>query len=149
METNEIIKRANNLLERTKNNIEKYEEERKILFNYTENIEEINCHSLEKYLNLFEQYLNLQENLSKKDELKEIIKELANQQNRKYENDDKIKEFKVVDKSGKEYTFLSRKSMSEFLASNQEKFDYDVQIELKENTNIDLEKILNLLEKIF
>lgn len=149
MEKEEIIKRANDLLEKTKNNIEKYQEERKTLFNYMEKIDEINIDVLEKYLNLFEKYFYLQENIIKVDELKEIIKELANQQNRKYENNDKIKVFKLVDKNGKEYTFLSRKNMSDYLKQNQEKFDYDVQIELKENTNIDLERILKLLEKIF
>ena len=39
MEKEEVIKEANNLLERTKNNIERYEEERKILFNYIEKTE--------------------------------------------------------------------------------------------------------------
>ena len=104
---------------------------------------------LENYLNLFEQYLNLQEYFSKNDELKEKIKELANQQNRKSEKNDRLKIFKVLDKENTEYTFLSRKSMNEFMQKNKEKFDFDTQIELIDNTNIDLEIILDLLEKIF
>lgn len=149
MEKNELINHANNLLERTKNNIEKYKEERKILFNYIERPEEIDFYSLENYLNVFQEYLNIQEYLSKVEELKEIIIELANQQNRKNENNERIKVFKVLDKQGKEYMFLSRIRMNDFMQKNQELFDLDVQIELVENTNIDLEKILNLLEKIF
>ena len=149
MEKNELINHANNLLERTKNNIEKYKEERKILFNYIERPGEIDFYSLENYLNVFQEYLNIQEYLSKVEELKEIIIELANQQNRKNENNERIKVFKVLDKQGKEYMFLSRIRMNDFMQKNQELFDLDVQIELVENTNIDLEKILNLLEKIF
>ena len=149
MEKNELINHANNLLERTKNNIEKYKEERKILFNYIERPEEIDFYSLVNYLNVFQEYLNIQEYLSKVEELKEIIIELANQQNRKNENNERIKIFKVLDKQGKEYMFLSRIRMNDFMQKNQELFDLDVQIELVENTNIDLEKILNLLEKIF
>lgn len=149
MEKTETIKKANDLLERTKNNIEKYEEERKILFNYIEKSEKIDYDTLEIYLNLFEQYLNLQEYFAKNDELKNILKELANQQNRKYEKDDNIKIFKVLDNTNTEYTFLSRKSMNEFMQNNKEKFDFDTQIELVKNTNIDVEKILNLLWQIF
>ena len=149
MEKEEVIKEANNLLERTKNNIERYEEERKILFNYIEKTEKIDYKLLENYLNLFEQYLNLQEYFAKNDELKSILKELANQQNRKYENDDRLKIFKILDNENKEYLFLSRKSMNEFMQANREKFDFDTPIELIDNTNIDLEIILDLLEKIF
>ena len=148
MEKEDVIKKANNLLERTKNNIDKYEQERKILFNYIEETEKIDYKLLENYLNLFEQYLNLQEYFSKNDELKEKIKELANQQNRKSEKNNRLKIFKVLDKENTEYTFLSRKSMNEFMQKNKEKFDFDTQIELIDNTNIDLESILNLLEKI-
>ena len=148
MEKEDVIKKANNLLERTKNNIDKYEQERKILFNYIEETEKIDYKLLENYLNIFEQYLNLQEYFSKNDELKEKIKELANQQNRKSEKNDRLKIFKVLDKENTEYTFLSRKSMNEFMQKNKEKFDFDTQIELIDNTNIDLENILNLLEKI-
>lgn len=148
MEKEEVIKKANYLLEKTKNNIDKYEKERKNIFNYIEKTEKIDYKLLENYSNLFEQYLNLQEYFSKNDELKKKLRELANQQNRKSEKNDRLKIFKVLDKENTEYTFLSRKSMNEFMQKNKEKFDFDTQIELIDNTNIDLENILNLLEKI-
>ena len=148
MEKEALIKQVNNLLERTKNNIEKYQEERKILFNYSESIEDSNFHTVQNYVNLFDEYLNLQDHFSNIDELKNIIKEMENQQNRKSEKNDRLKIFKTLDKHGNEYTFLSRKSMNKFMQENKEKFDFDTQIELIDNTNIDLENILNLLEKI-
>ena len=64
MEKEALIKQVNNLLERTKNNIEKYQEERKILFNYSESIEDSNFHTVQNYVNLFDEYLNLQDHFS-------------------------------------------------------------------------------------
>ena len=121
----ELLKRTNKLLEETKLEFKKYEKERKLLLEFTQNSNP-NTEQWEQILAYLESIINLDKNLNLKEADFNYLKDLANllreQKVRKKDINDENKNaiFKVTDKLNNTRLFLTRQKAEEYIANNKE-----------------------------
>lgn len=135
MEKEKIVKKANEIMEETKNEQQKYHEERLTIFKLMTNIDDnFNLEILENLIKIYEKNKN-------KIELKEIIghRDFRKQDIKKSK---KILLFKIIDQKKNIYTFFTRENAKKYIQDNKNLFDENPKIQPIENTNMDLEKII-------
>lgn len=141
MTKEEIIQKAHEILEETKNNIENYEIERKIIFNL---IEYENIEMLESIINLYSKINKLEQESQKYNEIKTILEDLKIQQTRKCDNCKITHLFILTDKNNESYTFFTRENAKKYLEENKEIFEENTEIKVSKNKDIDLERLINI-----
>jgi nicotinic acid phosphoribosyltransferase len=148
----ELLKRTNKLLEETKLEFKKYEKERKLLLEFTQNSNP-NTEQWEQILAYLESIINLDKNLNLKEADFNYLKDLANllreQKVRKKDINDEKKNiiFKVTDKFNNTRLFLTRQKAEEYIANNKELKNSTIVIVNEKND--ELEHLLNLIERNF
>lgn len=148
----ELLKRTNKLLEETKLEFKKYEKERKLLLEFTQNSNS-NTEQWEQNLAYLEGIINLDKNLNLKEADFNYLKDLANllreQKVRKKDINDENKNiiFKVTDKFNNTRLFLTRQKAEEYIANNKELKNSTIVI--VNDKNDELEHLLNLIERNF
>ena len=148
----ELLKRTNKLLEETKLEFRKYEKERKLLLEFTQNSNP-NTEQWEQSLVYIESIINLDKNLNLKEADFNYLKDLANllreQKVRKTDINDENKNaiFKVTDKLNNTRLFLTRQKAEEYIANNKELKNSTIVI--VNDKNDELEHLLNLIERNF
>ena len=140
----EIIKRANNFLEETKNLQQEFQEERNLIFELLNDIKDSNLEMLNKVVKICEKsvYIN-KENKSYK-EFKLLKKKVERQKIRRTDETivEKLVIFCVKDKKGEQHKFLTRENLEKYIETNKENFSNDIEIELGVNEYLDLEQLL-------
>lgn len=144
----ELLKKANEILEKTKKEQEKYEAERKIIYWLMEHVTDEDINMLEYMERLYEKISKVEKECEQYKKVKEYIEKLNNQHMRKSEENEKnIYLFKVVDKENKSYVFFTRENARNFIKEHQEKFEEDTEIKVDSNINVDLKELLKLIEE--
>lgn len=144
----ELLKKANEILEKTKNEQEKYEAERKIIYWLMEHVSDEDINMLEYMERLYEKISKIEKENEQYIQVKGYIKKLKNQHMRKNEgNDENIYLFKIVDKNNNSYVFFTRENARNFIKEHQEIFEGEIEIQVDNNINVDLKKLLKLIEE--
>lgn len=138
MEKQKLLNLANKVIEETKKEQEKYHEERLSIFKLVNNLD--NNFNLELLDNILKIYAK---NKNKIDLIKTLEKRKFRKEDLK--QSEKIILFMIQDKENKIYTFFTRESARDFITDNAILFEADTEIKPVENTNIDLERIINNL----
>lgn len=143
-----LKEKANNILEITGNEQDKYAEERKLIFSIMENIKnEHDILILDKIINMFTRIVNLENEKNSYNTIMLILKEWTKQHVRKFDDDQnsEINLFLIKDKSDNSYTFFSRESLKNFVINDSNNFETEPEIHVIKNNNIDLEELINKL----
>lgn len=144
----ELLKKANEILEKTKNEQEKYEAERKIIYWLMEHVSDEDINMLEYMERLYEKISKIEKENEQYIQVKGYIKKLKNQHMRKNEeNDENIYLFKIVDKNNNSYVFFTRENARNFIKEYQEIFEGEIEIQVDNNINVDLKELLKLIEE--
>ncbi len=144
----ELLKKANEILEKTKNEQEKYEAERKIIYWLMEYVSDEDINMLEYMERLYEKISKIEKENEQYIQVKEYIKKLKNQHMRKSEeNNENIYLFKIVDKNNNSYVFFTRENARNFIKEHQEIFEGEIEIQVDNNINVDLKELLKLIEE--
>lgn len=144
----ELLKKANEILEKTKNEQEKYEAERKVIYWLMEHVTDDDINMLEYMERLYEKISKVEKENEQYVKVKEYIKKLKNQHMRKSEgNEENIYLFKVVDKNNNSYVFFTRENARNFIKEHQENFEGEIEIQVDNNINVDLKELLKLIEE--
>lgn len=144
----ELLKKANEILEKTKNEQEKYEAERKIIYWLMEHVSDEDINMLEYMERLYEKISKIEKENEQYIQIKGYIKKLKNQHMRKNEgNDENIYLFKIVDKNNNSYVFFTRENARNFIKEHQEIFEGEIEIQVDNNINVDLKELLKLIEE--
>ncbi len=144
----ELLKKANEILEKTKNEQEKYEAERKIIYWLMEYVSDEDTNMLEYMERLYEKISKIEKENEQYIQVKEYIKKLKNQHMRKSEeNNENIYLFKIVDKNNNSYVFFTRENARNFIKEHQEIFEGEIEIQVDNNINVDLKELLKLIEE--
>lgn len=144
----ELLKKANEILEKTKNEQEKYEAERKIIYWIMEYVSDEDINMLEYMERLYEKISKIEKENEQYIQVKEYIKKLKNQHMRKSEeNNENIYLFKIVDKNNNSYVFFTRENARNFIKEHQEIFEGEIEIQVDNNINVDLKELLKLIEE--
>lgn len=144
----ELLKKANEILEKTKNEQEKYEAERKIIYWLMEHVSDEDINVLEYMERLYEKISKIEKENEQYIQVKGYIKKLKNQHMRKNEeNDENIYLFKIVDKNNNSYVFFTRENARNFIKEHQEIFEGEIEIQVDNNINVDLKELLKLIEE--
>ncbi len=144
----ELLKKANEILEKTKNEQEKYEAERKIIYWLMEHVSNEDINMLEYMERLYEKISKIEKENEQYIQVKGYIKKLKNQHMRKNEgNDENIYLFKIVDKNNNSYVFFTRENARNFIKEHQEIFEGEIEIQVDNNINVDLKELLKLIEE--
>lgn len=144
----ELLKKANEILEKTKNEQEKYEAERKIIYWLMEYVSDEDINMLEYMERLYEKISKIEKENEQYIQVKEYIKKLKNQHMRKCEeNNENIYLFKIVDKNNNSYVFFTRENARNFIKEHQEIFEGEIEIQVDNNINVDLKELLKLIEE--
>jgi hypothetical protein len=144
----ELLKKANEILEKTKNEQEKYEAERKIIYWLMEHVSDEDINMLEYMERLYEKISKIEKENEQYIQVKGYIKKLKNQHMRKNEeNDENIYLFKIVDKNNNSYVFFTRENARNFIKEHQEIFEGEIEIQVDNNINVDLKELLKLIEE--
>ena len=143
-----LLKKANEILEKTKNEQEKYEAERKIIYWLKEHVSDEDINMLEYMERLYEKISKIEKENEQYIQVKGYIKKLKNQHMRKNEeNDENIYLFKIVDKNNNSYVFFTRENARNFIKEHQEIFEGEIEIQVDNNINVDLKELLKLIEE--
>ena len=133
----ELLKKANEILEKTKNEQEKYEAERKIIYWLMEHVSDEDINMLEYMERLYEKISKIEKENEQYIQVKGYIKKLKNQHMRKNEgNDENIYLFKIVDKNNNSYVFFTRENARNFIKEHQEIFEGEIEIQVDNNKNV-------------
>ena len=144
----ELLKKANEILEKTKNEQEKYEAERKIIYWLMEHVSDEDINMLEYMERLYEKISKIEKENEQYIQVKGYIKKLKNQHMRKNEgNHENIYLFKIVDKNNNSYVFFTRENARNFIKEHQEIFEGEIEIQVDNNINVDLKELLKLIEE--
>lgn len=144
----ELLKKANEILEKTKNEQEKYEAERKIIYWLMEHVSDEDINMLEYMERLYEKISKIEKENEQYIQVKGYIKKLKNHHMRKNEeNDENIYLFKIVDKNNNSYVFFTRENARNFIKEHQEIFEGEIEIQVDNNINVDLKELLKLIEE--
>lgn len=144
----EILKKANEILEKTKKEQEKYEAERKVIYWLMEHVTDEDIHMLEYMERLYEKISKVEKENEQYMQVKEYIEKLKNQHMRKSEeNEDNIYLFKIIDKNNNSYVFFTRENARNFIKEHQENFEDETEIQVDSNINVDLKELLKLIEE--
>ena len=144
----ELLRKANEILEKTKNEQEKYEAERKVIYWLMEHVSDGDINMLEYMEKLYEKISKVEKENEQYNKVKEYIEKLNNQHMRKAEEkEENIYLFKIVDKSNKSYVFFTRENARNFIKAHQENFDENAEIQVDSNINVDLKELLKLIEE--
>ena len=144
----ELLKKANEILEKTKNEQEKYEAEKKIIYWLMEHVSDEDINMLEYMERLYEKISKIEKENEQYIQVKGYIKKLKNQHMRKNEeNDENIYLFKIVDKNNNSYVFFTRENARNFIKEHQEIFEGEIEIQVDNNINVDLKELLKLIEE--
>lgn len=144
----ELLKKANEILEKTKNEQEKYEAERKIIYWLMGHVSDEDINMLEYMERLYEKISKIEKENEQYIQVKGYIKKLKNQHMRKNEeNDENIYLFKIVDKNNNSYVFFTRENARNFIKEYQEIFEGEIEIQVDNNINVDLKELLKLIEE--
>lgn len=144
----ELLKKANEILEKTKNEKEKYEAERKVIYWLMEHVDDEDINVLEYMEKLYEKISKVEKENEKYIQVKEYIEKLKDQHMRKSEkNEDNVYLFKIVDKNDNSYVFFTRENARNFIKEHQESFEEETQIQVDNNINVDLKELLKLIEE--
>ena len=144
----ELLKKANEILEKTKNEQEKYEAERKIIYWLMEHVTDEDIHILEYMEILYEKISKVEKENEQYIRVKEYIEKLKNQHMRKSEeNQYNIYLFKIIDKNNNSYVFFTRENARNFIKEHQENFESETEIQVDSNVNVDLKELLKLIEE--
>ena len=144
----ELLKKANEILEKTKNEQEKYEAERKIIYWLMEHVSDEDINMLEYMERLYEKISKIEKENEQYIQVKGYIKKLKNQHMRKNEEtDENIYLFKIVDKNNNSYVFFTRENARNFIKEHQEIFEGEIEIQVDNNINVDLKELLKLIEE--
>ena len=147
-EAKALIEKANEILEKTKNEQEKYEAERKIIYWLMEHVSDEDINMLEYMERLYEKISKIEKENEQYIQVKGYIKKLKNQHMRKNEgNDENIYLFKIVDKNNNSYVFFTRENARNFIKEHQEIFEGEIEIQVDNNINVDLKELLKLIEE--
>lgn len=147
MSKDEIIDKANEILDETKKEQNKYHEERVVIFKLLEDVEnEVNVEILKNIVKIFEKNKAIQIKNEKYEELKlEVL--ASNIKNQKVRQEDKntngIVLFLIEDKYKNRYSFFTRKNAQEFINKHNDSFDEKVKIKIIKNDNIDIENLIS------
>ena len=141
----ELLKKANEILEKTKNEQEKYEAERKIIYWLMEHVSDEDINMLEYMERLYEKISKIEKENEQYIQVKGYIKKLKNQHMRK--NEENIYLFKIVDKNNNSYVFFTRENARNFIKEHQEIFEGEIEIQVDNNINVDLKELLKLIEE--
>lgn len=147
-----IKQKANHILELTKKEKEKYENERKLIFSIMENVTSENeIIVLDKLINMFAKIIDLENEKQKYNllifELQKISKEhIRKEDNSNFENRANL--FLIKDISGKKYTFFLREHAEKYIENNKNIFDNETNITIIKNDNIDLEILIDKIRDI-
>ena len=145
----ELLKKANEILEKTKNEQEKYEAERKIIYWLMEHVSDEDINMLEYMERLYEKISKIEKENEQYIQVKGYIKKLKNQHMRKNEeNDENIYLFKIVDKNNNSYVFFTRENARNFIKEHQEIFEGEIEIQVDNNINVDLKELLKFVSEI-
>ena len=142
----ELIKKANAILNETKNKQEKYHEERIVIFKLIENLDtEFNKELLENILMIYDKNKTIDEENIRLKIVDVLKKNIQVQEIRKDDekSSSRITLFRIKDKNNNCYTFFTRENAKRYIKENEEQFECDTVIQIIENENIDLEKIIN------
>lgn len=146
MEKINLISKGTKILEETKNQQEKYHKERVAIFKLIEHIDDkFNEEILECIVSMY----NKNKELEHKAKCYDILKEdLINIEIRKIDKigKDVITIFEIEDRNNKKYTFFNRNNAKAYIANNSEKFEKNTDIQIIENNNIDLNKIIKSIK---
>lgn len=147
----DLLKRSNNLLEKTKNNYKIYEKERKLLLEFTKNPKaDYDC--WEHLLNDLENIFNLDNNLKLKETDLNFLKSLAmllrEQEIRHNDTNSKNVLFKIIDKNNNSHLFLIRKNAKKYIENNKDMFT-DTNIIILDNNIEELNYLLDLIARNF
>ena len=144
----ELLKKANEILEKTKNEQEKYEAERKIIYWLMEHVSDEDINMLEYMERLYEKISKIEKENEQYIQVKGYIKKLKNQHmSKNEENDENIYLFKIVDKNNNSYVFFTRENARNFIKEHQEIFEGEIEIQVDNNINVDLKELLKLIEE--
>ena len=144
----ELLKKANEILEKTKNEKEKYEAERKVIYWLMEHVDDEDINVLEYMEKLYEKISKGEKENEKYIQVKEYIEKLKDQHMRKSEkSEDNVYLFKIVDKNDNSYVFFTRENARNFIKEHQENFEEETQIQVDNNINVDLKELLKLIEE--
>ena len=146
----DLLKKCNELLEITKCDSEKYEKERKLLFEITKNNNaefELSfsiVNSIAAIVNL-DKFLNIKE----KDcgYLKDLSIILKEQKTRNSDKNNNVL-FEITDKLNNSHLFLTRKNAEKYIKENKTLFDNST-INIVDNKIYELEFLLNIIVRNF
>lgn len=142
----ELINKANAILNETKNEQEKYHEERIVIFKLMENLDnKFNEELLESILMIYEKNKKVDEENIRLKIVDVLKKNIQVQEIRKDDekSSSRITLFRIQDKNNNCYTFFTRENAKSFIKEHSEQFGSDTLIQIIENENIDLEKIIS------
>lgn len=145
MSKEDSIKKAHKIMEDTKYEQEKYRDERKLIFSFLQDIKEDDVKKLELIENIYIKIRELEEENNKYDKIKTLLVKLRNQEIRKTDNDKIMHLFLLTDVNNNKYSFFTRESANEYKKEHIEEFDKNIEIEVSKIRNIDLEKIINII----
>ena len=144
----ELLKKANEILEKTKNEQEKYEAERKVIYWLMEHVTDEDINILEYMERIYEKNSKVEKENEQYIRVKEYIEKLKNQHMRKSEgNENNLYLFKITDKLNNSYVFFTRENARNFIQKHQENFEENTEIQVDNNINVDLKELLKLIEK--
>lgn len=142
----DIIKKANEIIDVTKHNQEKYHNERRLIFNLLKKCDdEENIDMLESAIKIFENNQKIEnENVKyRRLELDNLEKSIKNQKIR--QEDGTIGEiilFVIEDDDKNKYSFFVRENAHNYIENHKEKFTKNTSIGIIKNDNIDIENLI-------
>ena len=142
----DTIKKANEIIDATKNNQEKYHDERILIFNLLKKCddEEI-IEILESTIKIFEKNQKIEDENERyrKLELENLENSIKSQ---KIRQDDgilgKIALFVIEDDDKNQYSFFTRENAQNYIDSHKERFYKNTTIKVSKNENIDIENLI-------
>lgn len=150
MKNLDLLKKCNELLEITKCDLEKYEKERKILFEITKN-NNVDFELSLSIVNSIAAIINLDKFLNIKEKdcayLKDLSIILKEQETRNSDKNNNIL-FEITDKLNNPHLFLTRKNAEKYIKDNKALFDNST-INIVENNIYELEFLLDIIVRNF
>lgn len=142
----DIIKKANEIIDVTKNNQEKYHNERILIFDLLKksNNEE-NIEMLENVIKIFEKNQKVEHENKKyrKLELESLEESIKSQKIRQEDGTiGKIVLFVIEDDERNQYSFFTRENAQNYIDNHKEKFNKNTIIKVTKNENIDIENLI-------
>lgn len=145
----EIIAEAHRILEDTKKEQERFLNERKVIYSLMENEDDKNIEILKSIIEIYKKVCVLESKTCYSEAIINSLKELKKQNVRKSDNKNEtqtINIFEIKDKNNKKYTFFSRENAKEYMNENTSNFEGNEEIKVIKNENMDLERIIELIE---